>query len=150
MAITIRPAVEADQPTIIALIRAAHLNPRNLHWPNFLVAEEDGRIVGVRQVKTHSGGTREVGSGFVLPEYRRRRISARLMREILGRERGALYMLINEKWAPYYAQFGFQRVERSALPADFAREYLIARIATGIFSLFTSADLHIIPLKRDA
>ena len=62
MTISIRPAVEADQETIISFIRQAKLNPRNLHWQNFLVAENDGKIVGIRQVKVYSQGTREVAS----------------------------------------------------------------------------------------
>src|ERR1041384_7834717 len=123
MSIMIRPARPEEQDTIVALIHQAKINPRNLHWQNFLVAEENGKIVGVRQVKTHSAGTREVGSGYVLPEYRRQRISARLMDEILSREHGTLYLMCRDKWMPYYEQFGFQPVAADQLPADFRKEY---------------------------
>jgi len=85
------------------------------------VAEDNGRVVGVRQVRVHKGGTREVASGLVIPEYRRRQISARLMHEILARERGPLYLMVDEKWAHYYEQFGFQRAAPNRLPSDFAR-----------------------------
>ena len=88
MNITIRPARPEDQETIVSYVRQAKINPRNLHWENFLVAEENGKLVGMRQVKVHKQGTREVGSGFVLPEYRRQGISAHLMNEILSREQG--------------------------------------------------------------
>ena len=54
MSVTIRPATEVDQATISRLIRQARLNPRQLHWPNFLIAEVDGQIAGLRQVKTHT------------------------------------------------------------------------------------------------
>ena len=77
MSVIIRSAVQADQSTIVSLLRQAKINPRNLHWQNFLVAEEGNKVVGIRQVKTHKQGTREVTSGFVLPEYRRQGISAR-------------------------------------------------------------------------
>ncbi len=43
MPVTIRPVVETDRQTITALIRRAHLNPRNLHWSRFLAAEDDVR-----------------------------------------------------------------------------------------------------------
>src|SRR5678815_3334267 len=92
-------------------IHAARLNPRGLDWQRFLVAEADGRIVGIRQVKQHAGGTREVGSGYVLPDYRRQGISKALMDTLLSREAGTLYTLVDAKWIPYYEQFGFQRVE---------------------------------------
>jgi len=149
MSIMIRPAVEADQPTITSLIREARLNPRNLHWSHFLVAEEDGKIVGLRQVKIHRNGTREVASGLVIPEYQHQGISARLMHEILARENSPLYLMCNEKWVQYYEQFGFKRVALRELPTDFAREYRIGKTITGIISLFVSEKLNIVPMKRD-
>ncbi|MCI0399425.1 MAG: GNAT family N-acetyltransferase [Chloroflexi bacterium] len=149
MSITIRPAVEADQPTIVALVRQARINPRNLHWSRFLVVEDSGKIVGMRQVKVHKGGTREVASGFVRPEYRRQGLSAQLMNEILARESGPLYLLCDKKWSPYYEQFGFRHVAIADLPADFRREYRIARTITGLMSLFSSRKVHVISMKRE-
>ena len=148
MTIKIRPANKEDQQTIVSLIRQAKLNPRNLHWENFLVAEENGNIIGIRQVRVHSRGTREVGSGLVLPEYRHQGVSARLMNEILTQETGPLYTMINEKWVPYYERFGFRRVNINQLPVDFRKEYRMARLITAFISLFIKEKLHIIPLKR--
>src|SRR5512141_2272539 len=106
MTITIRPARQEEQDPIVALIHQAKINPLNLHWQNFLVAEENGKILGVRQVKIHAQGTREVGSGYVLPEYRHQGISARLMNEILSHEHDTLYLLCRDQWISYYEQFG--------------------------------------------
>src|SRR6266545_3615449 len=136
MTINIRPARQEDQQTMISFIRQAKINPRNLHWENFLVAEENGQIVGVRQVKVYSQGTREVASGFVLPEYRRQGISARLMNEILSREKGTLYLMCRDKRAPYYEQFGFRQVNTDQLPSDFRKEYGIGKIITSLMSAF--------------
>src|SRR5919109_2951281 len=146
MTLTIRPAREEDQTIIVSFVRQAKINPQNLHWLNFLVAEEDNKVVGIRQVKTHKQGTREVGSGFVLPEYRRQGISARLMNELLARETGSLYTMINQRWAPYYEQFGFRRVEVDQLPTDFRQEYWIGRIVTSLISLFQKDKIRIIPM----
>ena len=136
--------------TIISFIRQAKLNPRNLHWQNFLVAEKDGEIVGIRQVKVYSQGTREVASGFVLPQYRRQGISAQLMKALLARETGPLFTMVNEKRSAYYEQFGFRRVEVSQLPPDFRKEYRIGRIVTTLFSLFRKDRVRIIPLRRES
>ena len=130
------------------MVRAARINPRNLHWSRFLVAEDQGRVVGVRQVKTHKDGTREVASGVVRPEYRRRGISAELMHALIAREPGPLYLMCDEKRARYYEQFGFCRVEPSALPSDFRREYRTGRIITSIPSFFIGRNVRIIPMKR--
>ena len=149
MTVTIRPARQEDQETIVSLIRQAKLNPRNLHWEHFLVAEENGKLVGIRQVKIHGEGTREVASGFVLPEYRNQGISARLMRELLARENGSLYSMVDQKWLPYYEQFGFLQVDVTQLPPDFRKEYRIGRIVTFLFSFFQRKKIRIIPLKRE-
>lgn len=131
------------------MIRQARLNPRNLHWEHFLVAEENGNVVGMRQVKVHEQGTREVASGFVLPQYRNQGISARLMNELLARENGTLYSLVNEKWAPYYEQFGFRRADANQLPADFRKAYWIGRLITSVISVSRKEKIRIIPLKRE-
>jgi len=149
MAITIRPAQQEDQPTIVSFVQHAKINPRNLHWQNFLVAEENGQTVGIRQVKVHSQGTREVASGFVLPEYRRQGISARLMNEILSREKGTLYLMCRDIRAPYYEQFGFRRVAVNPLPSDFRKEYRIGRFVTSLLSIFKKDKVRIIPMKRE-
>jgi N-acetylglutamate synthase-like GNAT family acetyltransferase len=148
MEVVIRPARQEDQQTIVSFIRKAKLNPRNLHWQNFLVAELGGQIVGIRQVKVHEQGTREVASGFVLPEYRRRGISAQLMKDLLARETAPLYTMVNQKRAPYYEQFGFRQVGVSQLPPDFRKEYRIGRIVTTLMSLFRKERVRIIPMKR--
>jgi N-acetylglutamate synthase-like GNAT family acetyltransferase len=148
MAITIRPARQEDQQTIVSYVQQAKINPRNLHWQNFVVAEENGKVIGIRQVKIHEGGTREVASGFVLPEYRRQGISAQLMNEILSREHSTLYLMCRDLRAPYYEQFGFRRVDVSQLPSDFRKEYWIGRMVTTLISMFRKDRVRIIPMKR--
>lgn len=149
MELIIRPARQEDQETIVSFIKQAKLNPRNLHWQNFLVAEEDGKIVGIRQVKVHARGTREAASGFVLPEYRRQGISARLMKELLARETGPVYTMVSDKRTQYYEQFGFRRVPSRQLPPDFRKEYRLGRIVTTLMSLFRKERIRIVPLKRE-
>lgn len=149
MTVNIRPAAESDQGRIVQLIRQARLNQRNLYWSNFLVAEVAGEVVGVRQLKRHPQGTREIASGFVLPAYRRQGISARLMNEILSRESGPLYLMCDQKWTGYYEGFGFRKVEPRELPADFGREYSLGRIITTFLSLFARRKIRVVPMKRD-
>ena len=47
MAFQIRPARPEDQEIIVSFIRQAKLNPRSLNWERFLVAELDGKIIGI-------------------------------------------------------------------------------------------------------
>jgi hypothetical protein len=56
MAATIRRAIAADQDTVRAIVLAERLNPRGLDWPNFVVAEEGGQLVGVAQCASFPTG----------------------------------------------------------------------------------------------
>jgi N-acetylglutamate synthase-like GNAT family acetyltransferase len=49
--VTVRKADQEDQAAITALVRQARLNPRNLSWARFVVAETDQGIVGAAQVR---------------------------------------------------------------------------------------------------
>ena len=146
--ITIRRAVEGDQAEIRTMVRAEALNPRNLDWSRFLVAEVGERIVGSQQVRVHSGGTREIASRVVLPQFRGRGIGTELMRAALVREPGPLYVQCSAKWAPYYERFGFRRVKPSELTPDLRREHRIARAVVALRSLYLRRRLSVVPMKR--
>ncbi len=77
----IRAARAADQATIVGLVRAARLDPSNLHWPNFVVAEADGQIVGCGQIRPDPG-LRELGSMVVIKPYRQRGVGAAIVRAL--------------------------------------------------------------------
>ena len=122
MAPTIRHATAGDQRTIRRLIRAAHLNPMSLEWPNFLVAEEGGVIVGIGQVKTHRDGSREVASIAVVPERQRQGIGSSLIDALLARQGdGVLYLTCRLAMQRYYERFRFRRILRREFPPFFAR-----------------------------
>ncbi len=128
MSITVRNAEKKDRFTIRAMVYRACLNPFGISWSRFVVAEEDGRVIGARQVKILRDGTREIASGVVRPTHRRRGIGTLLIETLLERERGPLYLMCDGKWQHYYAQFGFQVVDKDDLPGSFRREYGIMRI----------------------
>lgn len=150
MAISIRHAVETDQAAIESLVRSAAVNPRDIQWSRFLVAEEGNLIAGIQQVRTHKDGTREVATRVVRPELRRQGVGAELLRALLAREHGPLYLQCGVQWTPYYERFGFRRVKASKLPADFRREHRVGRIFVALRSLVVRRRLSIVPMKRDA
>jgi N-acetylglutamate synthase-like GNAT family acetyltransferase len=119
MSTFIRPARAADQSAIRAIVHAARLIPRNLDWQRFLVAEEDGRVVGVGQVKPHNDGSRELASLAVLPECQGQGIGGALIEALLARESGAVYLMCMDRLEPYYQRFGFRRLGRAELPVSF-------------------------------
>ena len=121
-AFTIRPATAADQQTIRRMVREAGINPMSLHWPHFLIAEEDGRTIGIGQVKRHRDGSRELASMAVVPERQGEGVGSAVIRELLalhGHE--VLHLTCVPENQGYYARFGFHRLERAEYPPYFKR-----------------------------
>jgi N-acetylglutamate synthase-like GNAT family acetyltransferase len=120
----IRRAHADEEAAIKSMIRGEQLDPMNVHWPNFLVAEEQGRIIGIGQVKPYRGG-RELGSLVVRPEYRRNGVGAALIEALIAQERGPLVLFCLAFREPYYAKFGFRRAAVRDLPGMFKLKYVM-------------------------
>ena len=119
---TIRSATEADQATIRRLVREANINPMSLDWPNFVVAEDGGAIVGVGQVKTHRDGSQELASIAVVPSRQGQGIGSALIETLLAREPSAvLYLTCRRELEGFYQRFGFRTVKRAEYPPYFGR-----------------------------
>lgn len=112
----IRAAVAADSPTIRRIVYAARLNPLDLDWRRFLVAERAGRIVGTIQVRRHDDGTRELASLAVVPEMQATGLGAALIAALREHETPPLYLYCAPRLVGYYERFGFRPIAIRALP----------------------------------
>jgi N-acetylglutamate synthase-like GNAT family acetyltransferase len=94
----------------------------NVHWPNFLVADEGGVTIGLGQVKTHRDGSRELASIAVVPERRHEGIASAIIKTLLAREtEDVLYLTCQPRLEGYYQRFGFRRIQRADYPPYFRR-----------------------------
>jgi N-acetylglutamate synthase-like GNAT family acetyltransferase len=145
MPLIIRVATEADQPTIRSLINEAHLNPMSLDWPNFVVAVEEGAIVGVGQVKAHKDGSRELASIAVVPERQGQGIGRALIEMLLAREAGvAVHLTCRRELQGYYERFGFRRLEPGEYPPFFRRVVPLVNLFMRVFGT------RILVMRREA
>ena len=145
MPLTIRPATEGDQPTIRRLIREVRLPRMNLHWPNFVVAEEDGAVVGVGQVKSHGDGSRELASIAVVPRRQGEGIGTEVIKTLLAREAGVvLHLSCRRELEGYYERFGFRRVGQPGYPPYFRRTTLLFSRISPLFGIY------LIVMRREA
>jgi amino-acid N-acetyltransferase len=143
--LNIRPATEEDQPTIRRFIKDARLNPMSLNWPNFVVAEEDGAVVGVGQVKAHGDGSRELASIVVVPLRQSHGIGSAVIRTLLARNPGAvLHLTCRRELQGYYERFGFRRLDQADYPPYFGRLIPLANLI-GRFS-----GTRILVMRREA
>ena len=136
MSRTIRGAIEADQPTIRRLIKAANLNRMSLHWPNFVMAEEDGAIVGLGQVKAHGDGSRELASIAVVPSRQGQGIGSAIIETLLAREPTAvLHLTCRRELEGFYERFGFVLLQPADYPPYFGRLVPLINLAARFFGI---------------
>lgn len=154
MSMTIRPAMASDQATIRSIVRAAGIAPFGLDWPRFLVAEDNGRIVGVGQVKCHRDGARELASLAVVPEYQGRGIGSQIVEALIRREaagdmpKSILYLMCESSLEGYYRRFGFVRLERREIPLSIGRLVRMGNLFARLLALFSRRQFSIIAMSR--
>lgn len=145
----IRPAARADGPAIRALISAARLNPRDLDWRRFLVADAAGEVAACAQVRVHRRGTRELASVAVVPARRGTGLGRRISEAAIDREPlRPLYLYTEARTEAFWARLGFSTIEGDAIPRDLRGPLRVARIATATFSLVTRQRHRIIVMRR--
>lgn len=148
MDMIIRPARPSDRPWIYAGVCKALLNPRKLRPERFVLAELGGRARGMAQMRAYGDSSRELATLFVEPEFRDRGICSHLIRHLLAREEGAVYALVNARYAAHFAQFGFRPIPAAELPRDLAREYRLVKAVAGVTRRLGLRDVAVIPLRR--
>ncbi|MCC6616292.1 MAG: GNAT family N-acetyltransferase [Anaerolineae bacterium] len=125
-AYTLRRAVEADQPTIRRMVLSECLNPRDVHWQNFLIAEDEAerRIIGIGQIRLH-GTLKELGSLVIAPEYRGLGLGAALIEALETRAGFPLYLMCAGDKVSYYRRFGYQPLADADIPASILPRWVL-------------------------
>jgi len=140
--VRIRAAVAADQLAIRQMVRDEHLDPSALDWSHFLVAEENGEIAGIGQIRPYPK-CRELGSLVVKAPYRGTGVGALLVNALLERELSDVYLECQIKNESYYNRFGFRRVTWYQTPPPLKYKAFIGSV------LLRVLGIHIIAMKYD-
>ncbi|HWQ84909.1 MAG TPA: GNAT family N-acetyltransferase [Anaerolineales bacterium] len=131
---SLRPARLEDDLTIRRMIRQEHLNPQNLHWPQFTVAiDHNGTMIGCGQVKIHSEEVHELASLVVHKEWRGKGVASALINNLIATHPGVLYLTCRASLEPLYEHFGFVSIPLNVMPPNFRSMY---RLINGILALF--------------
>ena len=146
--VTVRRARADDQPVITAMVRRARLNPADLQWQRFVIAERDGQAVGVAQLRRHSDGCKELASLVVEPESRGHGIAAQMVDVLLADERWPVYALIDRRFMDHFARWRFAPIDPRQLPRSVLRVYRIGRVVTAVGSVLRRQRIRIVPLLR--
>jgi N-acetylglutamate synthase-like GNAT family acetyltransferase len=132
--IRIRSATAADQDIIRHIVRIGELPPYSLRWQQFLVAEQDGRVIGVGQIRRH-GRYNELGSLAVLPEYRGQGVGAQLIAALEAQAGLPLYLFCQEPVETYYRRFGYRRIRFLEAPGPLKALALIGFTLPRLFGV---------------
>ncbi len=128
----IRPARADDQATITRMVREAQINPFDLRWSRFLVAEDESGVVGAVQVRPHPGAP-ELASLVVRADRRGRGVGGELVRAMLARRPQGLVLFCRPQLESYYARFGFRTLTLSEAPPGVRLKYALGRVLIGLF-----------------
>jgi N-acetylglutamate synthase-like GNAT family acetyltransferase len=95
----------------------------SLDWHRFGIAEDDGQVIGIGQIKPHGDGSRELASIAVIPERRGQGIARKIIEHLLAQEGGVVYLTCRSQLESFYTRFGFRRIEHDArsVPPYFRR-----------------------------
>ena len=124
-----RLARAQDQATITAMVRGAHLNPIDLRWQRFLVAEDETGIVGAVQIRPHDRAS-ELASLVVREDQRGRGVGSQLIQALIAQSPRTLYLFCRPQLKDYYARFGFRALGVKEAPPSLRVRYAIGRIIT--------------------
>jgi N-acetylglutamate synthase-like GNAT family acetyltransferase len=150
MEISVRPASQNDSSAITAMVRQARLNPANLDWRRFVVAERDRTIVGVAQVRRYADGARELASLVVQASFRGQGVATTLIDVLLRDDPGEMFALIDRRFAHHFERWGFHVIRPGELPRPLFRVYLTGLVVTSLVSVLSLRRAWIVPLKRSA
>jgi N-acetylglutamate synthase-like GNAT family acetyltransferase len=140
----------ADQADIQAIVRAAHINPFDLKWPHFLVAEEDKKIVGVGQIKIHRDGSRELASIAVVPERQGKGIGSAIILALLEEATYPIYLVCRNALESYYQRFGFRIVPPKDLPPVLGRLLRLGNLMSAVGSRLSGQRFRIIAMDCES
>lgn len=146
----IREAVAADHKAIRELVLAANLNPVGLDWRRFQVADAEGQVVGIGQLKLHKDGTLELASIAVLPEWRKQGIGRALVGALLAGGRAPVYLFCLEHLMDFYVPFGFRAIPARALPRPIRSHYYRIDLINTIGFAFRGRKPRLIAMLRPA
>ncbi len=147
--VTIRPARGEDQRAIVALVRGERLNPNDLRWPRFVVAEQGGRLIGAVQLRHHRDGALELSSLVVRAGEHGRGVAARMIDALVRPVQRPVYMITDGRHHAHYARWGFASAADMALPNSVRRNWCIGRLMGLVSVMRRRPRKHLVVLVRN-
>jgi N-acetylglutamate synthase-like GNAT family acetyltransferase len=125
----LRPAVEGDAVKIRNLIHRVGINPMDLNWKHFIVAEmPDGLFIGCAQLKPHKDKSLELASIAVEEMFRSQGVARALIEHLLTQSPRPVYLMCRPALGSFYEQYGFRVIGPDLMPPYFRRILRLLRV----------------------
>jgi N-acetylglutamate synthase-like GNAT family acetyltransferase len=125
----LRPAVESDASQIRSLIHRVGINPMDLNWKHFIVAETpDGLFIGCAQLKLHQDRSVELASIAVEEAFRGQGVARALIEHLLAHSPRPVFLMCRPVLGSYYEKFGFRVIGQQEMPPYFRRIHRLMRL----------------------
>jgi hypothetical protein len=118
------------------------------NWRAFVIAEADGKPVGVAQVRRHPDGNRELASLVVVAEDRGRRIATRMVDALLSEETQPCSLCWIAAMPSTSCGGVFNPIPATDLPEPLKRQLRAGQVVTGIGSLIRWQRIRLISMRR--
>lgn len=136
----IRPAQANERWLIIRRVLRERLDPTQLDWRRFLVAEAPtGEILGFAQLKNLGVGVQEFGSLVVEPHARGQGIGAALLHHLVDPAPKPVYLLCAANRVRYYRRFDFKILSEAKMPVPLQRKWRTGNFFARLFGLHVAA-----------
>lgn len=143
----LRRATKADQALIRRMVvREGGLDPTSLHWSHFVLAEVNGEVAGLGQIRPYRNCP-ELGSIYTRPQHRGVGVAAAIIRRLIAdcQALGPVYLECRAHMASYYRQFGFEEIRWQQAPMPLKLKSGIGAFFARLFGL----KLAVMRLNRD-
>lgn len=149
MGLYIRRAIDGDQQAIRSLVREAGLNPLQLRWQRFIVAQDWDQIIGCGQLHPHRDGSAELASIAVTPSHQGRGIGAAIVGSLIDISGGGLYLMCEGEMQRFYARFGFSVAEAGELPGEMRFLYRVVSVLTWAARTLFRQPVRLAAMRRE-
>jgi N-acetylglutamate synthase-like GNAT family acetyltransferase len=138
--VSFRPASPDDMSWITDCIRQFRLDDENLQFPQFIVAEREGRAVGFGRIKPYKE-VNELGCVGVLEAERARGIGAQIIRELIRRFPSP-EVYITTDLIDYFEKLGFRRMDDPPFELAAKLKRIEGRIRSGVEAMILIRQDH--------
>jgi N-acetylglutamate synthase-like GNAT family acetyltransferase len=139
--LVLRRAVADDQALIHTMvIKEAELDPTDLHWSHFVIAELAGEVVGLGQIRPYKGCP-ELGSIYTRPDFEGRGIGGAVIGRLVADWPlpGPIYLECQSHNTTYYQRFGFREIPWYRAPMPLKLKSGVSNLLGLLFGIKVSA-----------